>query len=164
MDNVDNSYDDPDGIFYDSDDYDIQFPKLSYNDMQINLRLLCDIKEFEKIIVNDRYMLIDQRFLQGVRRYLSSDSRAKTIGFIEHVINETIDHCKSIINAKEAGSKIDNVEQLFSLQTLLNGTIVGLSRLSVTYGDDKLCRAKIETIQSNIRTFEYLHLKQGITT
>ncbi len=140
--------------------------KMSFDDIQVNLRLLCDIKENEKIMLNNKFMMVDQRMLQSVRRYFTSDSRTKTINFIEYTINEAICFCKQIIYPDEYSDKFnltnDNLEKLMQLQLLLKGTLIGLNRLAITYGNDKLSRAKLETIQANIRTFDELHLKRCI--
>ena len=54
------------------------------------------------------------------------------------------------------------MEKLVGLQTLLNGALTGLGRLATTYNEDKLNRARIETIQGKIRTFCDLDLKKAI--
>ena len=131
---------------------------LSFDDIQINLRLLCDIKENEKLMIDDKYITIDQRILQSIRRQMSADSRTKTLAFIDNIINDTQHFCMKLLHKNHMCQKEDN-EKLTQIQTLLNGSLIGLSRLALTYASDKLSRAKIETIQSNIRTFCDLYLK-----
>jgi len=136
---------------------------LSYDDIRTNLRLLCDIKENEKIMLSDKFMTIDQRYIQSLRRYITADSRTKTIDFIDFVANSAIHFCSTIIgNGDKTEISGDDLDKLLQFQALMNGTLSGLNRLAITYGSDKLSRAKIETIQSNIRTFDELHLKRCI--
>ncbi len=142
------------------------FPKLSYDDVQTNLRLLCDLKENEKLMISydNKYLAIDGRYLQCVRRYFTLDSRERTIKYIEYVIDETKTHCLAIIeNATLKGTNSKEFyECLLHLHTLLNGTLTGLGRLSITYSGDKLSVARLETIQTNIRTFCEYYLKKPL--
>src|SRR5277367_6576173 len=79
-------------------DNDVKYEALSYDDVQTNLRVLADLKEGEKIIIKDsRYIVVDQRIAISARRWLSADSRTKSIGFIEHVISEAKRYCDQIV-------------------------------------------------------------------
>ncbi len=139
------------------------FDNLTYEDIQVNLRLLADLKEAEKLMIDGKYITVDQRYIQTVRRWLTADSRHRSILFIDHVINETKRYCEEIVKLiKEDVHHKENMEKLLGLQSLLNGSQTGLSRLATTYNDDKLNRARIETIQNKIKTFCDLDLKKAI--
>jgi hypothetical protein len=75
---------------------------LSYHDIQINLRLLSDLKEGEKIIIIDnKRMAVDNRYLQSIRRSITMDSRNKTLKFIGDLIKSTRNVCRdSVSNIK----------------------------------------------------------------
>lgn len=140
-----------------------KFDNLTYEDIQVNLRLLSDLKEAEKLMIDGKFITVDQRYLQNVRRWLSCDSRHRSILFIDHVVNETQRYCKDLVNliGKNVHHK-ENMEKLLGLQALLNGSLIGLGRLASTYKDDKLNRARLDTIQDKIKTFCDLDLKKAI--
>ncbi|VBB17845.1 hypothetical protein YASMINEVIRUS_308 [Yasminevirus sp. GU-2018] len=141
-----------------------QFSKLTEADVQINLRLLSDIKEGEKImIVEGRWMKVDQRYVQSVRRWWTEDSRDRTLSFIEHVITSAKEHCNTAVGkVLKNEDKQDNMTKLLTLQSLLNGSLTGLGRMMTTYGEDKHNRATIETYVTMIRTFCDQDLKKAI--
>ena len=145
-------------------DQDTSFKQLSYTDVQINLRLLSDLKEGEKVmIVDQKYMQVDQRYGQSFRRYWTSDSRIKTLSFIGHIINWAKYYCNEAvekINNNE--QKQINMEKLINIQTLLRSALTGLSRISTTYSNDKHNLATIETYKSTIQTFCDHDLKRAI--
>lgn len=162
--------DDP--IEHTSDDKKEENIKLSVQDIQINLRLLGDLKEDEKLMISEnRFLMIDNRALKSIIRWLSEDSRIRTINFIDHLIELTKRYCESVVKLIEDSDQEndhyktqhrENFEELLRFQGLLNSSITGLNRLAITYGNDKLSRAKLETIVAKIRTFCDMDLKKVI--
>jgi hypothetical protein len=143
-----------------------EFTDLSYEEVQINLRLLGDLKEGEKLIIADnKYIQVDRRYIQGFRRYISSDSRGKSLRFINHIMYWAKMYCSDSVDA--INRKIntqDNMASLINIQKLLGGAQTGLGRLLITYGDDKHNKATIETFISTISTFCDQDLKRAITS
>lgn len=141
-----------------------EYIQMTLDEIQINLRVLGDLKENEKLLIADKFLTIDQRYIQTLRRWMTADSRDKSIQFINNIISETQRVCLQIVDCVERHENPkENIEQLLRFQGLLNGALSGLGRLCITYCDDKLSKAKIETIQSNIRTFCDIHLKRTFT-
>lgn len=140
------------------------FKNLTYEQVQINLRFLADLKEGEKVMITDgRFMTVDQRYAQSVRRYLTSDSRTRTLNFISHVITCTKNYCCSAVDSISKNQRRQiNLEKLINIQSLLRNAKTGLGRLSATYSDDKLNLATIETFKSEIETFCDQDLKRAI--
>lgn len=138
---------------------------LSFEDIQVNLRLISDLKEGEKLMIkDDRYIVVDDRYGSALRRYISNDSRVKSLDFISNVINEVQKYCdEALINIKNNNEKQNNLERLINIQSLLESTLNGLSRLTETYSNDKLSRAKIETIKKTINTFRDNDLKKALS-
>lgn len=133
---------------------DDEFTTLSYTDVQINLRLLSDLKEGEKIMVHNNCMQIDQRYVQPIRRFFSSDSRDRTLQFIHHLINSTKKICNDTVD--KVNHNVDkkiNLEKLIRLQSLLKSASIGLGRMILTYKEDKLNLATIETYKASIDDF-----------
>lgn len=145
---------------------DVDFKNLSYEDVQINLRLLSDLKEGEKLMItDDRYMQVDQRYMQGVRRYLTADSRIRSLNFISHVIDWAKKYCTDAVESiKQNIKKQDNLATLINIQKLLGSAQTGLGRLLITYGDDKHNKATIETYIATVNTFCDRDLKKAIDT
>jgi hypothetical protein len=141
-----------------------QFKHLSYIDVQVNLRLIADLKQGEKVmIINKSRMEVDRRYFQQLRRFMSNDSRNTTLEFIDHLINETKKYCDEAVNniKQNINTKI-NMEKLINLQSLLKSSITGLGRILLTYDDDKYNKATIETYSSKIQTICDQDLKEAI--
>ena len=148
-----------------SDDHVVEkFAPLTYMEVQINLRFLGDLKEGEKVMVSDsKFMQVDQRYGQSVRRWWSSDSRVRTLNFIAHLIESAKKYCtEAVEKIKNSDEKQINLEKLINVQKLLGNALTGLGRMVTTYGDDKLNLATIETFKSTITVFCDQDLKRAI--
>jgi hypothetical protein len=141
-----------------------KFAPLTYMEVQINLRFLGDLKEGEKVMVSDsKFMQVDQRYGQSVRRWWSSDSRVRTLNFIAHLIESAKKYCtEAVEKIKNSDEKQINLEKLINVQKLLGNALTGLGRMVTTYGDDKLNLATIETFKSTITVFCDQDLKRAI--
>lgn len=152
----------------DKDEFDnySEFETLSEHDVTVNLKLLGDIKEGEKIRIDDgKFMQIDQRYGQFLRRWWTDDSRKRAIKFVRYVILSAQGHCNiAVSNVNDQKSTKEQKEyylqKLIKFQGDLNCACVGLGRMTITYDDDKQNRAKIETIQREVSTFCNEHLKK----
>jgi hypothetical protein len=143
-----------------------KFSELTYTEVQINLRILGDLKESEKIMITDekKYMQVDKRICQMVRRYWTSDSRKRTLRFIAHVIESAKKYCNDAVEKINKKEQIQtNLQLLINIQQLLGNALTGLGRLATTYGDDKLNLATIETFKSTINVFCDHDLKRAIS-
>lgn len=149
----------------DDDDLKYDFSDLTDNMVRINLRLIGDLTDGEKITItdDDKKMQIEKRIFSSVRRYFSEDSRVKTVHFIRHVIRWTRYYAKNYINNIRKGQKVQYyMEKLTSIHGLLQSSIKGLTRLQVTYADDKHNGATIDQIVSDIRVFCNEQLKSAL--
>lgn len=141
-----------------------KFIDLTYIDIQINLRLLSDVKEGEKLMItNNKYLKVDQRYMQSIRRHITTDSREKTLQFINHLLENTKELCNNIVSKITSGdNKQIHLEQLINIQSLLKSATNGLSRIITTYSNDKHNHATIDTYISSINIFCDQYLKQAI--
>lgn len=142
-----------------------EFQKLDYETIQINLRLLSDIVQDEKLHISSdgKTMVVDNRYAQHLRRYWSGDSRSRTLYFIKHVYAEAERLCNEIVDLVNAGaSPKENTEKLINLYGLIQASTKGLDRLNMTYSDDKLIAAKIATIKKDFETYCDQTLKKTI--
>jgi hypothetical protein len=86
------------------------FVDLDFVDVQINLQFLSVLKENEKIMILDnKHMQVDKR--QSIMRYLYSDSRQKTMRFINHVVECAKKYCKD-----EKDKTFKNTEKLSQIK------------------------------------------------
>jgi hypothetical protein len=123
---------------------DDNFVDLDFVDVQINLKFLSDLKENEKImILENKYMQVDNR--RSIMRYLTSESRHKTLKFINHVVECAKKYCKedkNIISNNKA-----------NIKKLLENSLDGLRNLLTTYKSDKNICSIIKIYETNIDTF-----------
>ena len=124
-------------------DNDDNFTDLEFVDVQINLKFLSDLKENEKImILENKYMQVDNR--RSIMRYLTSESRHKTLKFINHVVECAKKYCKEDKNSNNNKANI---------KKLLENSLDGLRNLLTTYKSDKNICSIIKIYETNIDTF-----------
>jgi hypothetical protein len=149
----------------DDDDDGNDFPPLDYEKIQVNLGLLGDLDQDEKlhISLDGTRMYVDGRFFNTARRWYSGDSRTKTLRFIKHLYCETEKLCESIVDHVKANDyPKENTEKLMNLYGLIQGSSRGLDRLNITYADDKWCLSEIRTIKKGYEAYCDRTLKETI--
>ena len=107
----------------------------------LNLKMISKIKQNDKLIIVNKILHVDNRYLQPVFRWYSADNRYDTIDFITNVINEGIEFSRTLEHP------IFNVDTI--KEELLNATN-GLDNLSATYKLDNLVIAKIDILKEKI--------------
>tara|TARA_B100001057_G_C22705733_1_gene893685 strand:- start:495 stop:962 length:468 start_codon:yes stop_codon:yes gene_type:complete len=110
---------------------------LSIDELVLNLKLISKIKHNDKMIVIDKVIQTDQRLLQPIRRWWTSDTREDTVNYVELIINQTIQYL-NINNDNE------------SILKELPLTIRGLDNLKSTYKADQLFKSKIDILKEKI--------------
>ncbi len=110
---------------------------LTIDELILNLKLISKIKHNDKMIVIDKVIQTDQRLLQPIRRWWTSDTREDTVNYVELIINQTIQY----LNIKN-----DNESILKELPL----TIRGLDNLKSTYKADQLFKSKIDILKEKI--------------
>lgn len=110
---------------------------LTIDELILNLKLISKIKHNDKMIVIDKVIQTDQRLLQPIRRWWTSDTREDTVNYVELIINQTIQYL-NINNDNE------------SILKELPLTIRGLDNLKSTYKADQLFKSKIDILKEKI--------------
>lgn len=124
---------------------------LTIEEVETNLRLLCDIKQYEKLIINGNFLKIDDRYFGSIRRWLSQDNRNELLTFLVNLISEAKRHYNQlIIDIKNGSNPKENYNKLANFFYLIENSRDGLTNIAFTYYDDKLLKAKIETIKREI--------------
>lgn len=107
----------------------------------LNLKMISKIKQNDKLIIVNKILHVDNRYLQPVFRWYSADNRYDTIDFITNVINEGIEFSRTLEHP------IFNVD---TIKEELTNAINGLDKLSATYKLDNLVIAKIDILKEKI--------------
>lgn len=149
----------------DTDGDGYNFKPLNYDDVQINLRLIAKVGIEEKLHVSSdgKHIIVDSRYMQGLMRLFSGDSRKKTLAFIQHVYDETKRLCNEAVDDISTGiEQKETTEKLIAIHTLIGMSEEGLNNLIVTYKDDKQFIATIQTIKDKFKVYCDKTLKSTI--
>tara|TARA_Y100000389_G_scaffold74876_1_gene71480 strand:+ start:1594 stop:2040 length:447 start_codon:yes stop_codon:yes gene_type:complete len=105
-----------------------------------SLKIIGRIKEGQKVCVRDGLIHIEVKssgVVSSLKRWLHGDNRFTTLSYIKNVVNNALDLCK-ICSEQD-------------LKDALRESILGLSSLAVTYGNDAATLATIEVLQERIK-------------
>ena len=117
---------------------------LNIETVVLNLKLISKIKQNEKLIIDNKIIKVDVRFLQNVRRWLTSDGRDESIDYVEFIINETIAYINSLSDDHNlVYSKSKLIEELSNI-------INGLDNLKSTYKIDNIITSRIDILKEKI--------------
>ena len=111
-------------------------------DIILNLKLMSKIKQNDKMIVINKVLNVDYRFLQPFLRWYTCDSRNDTILFITCVVNKALDYMNHDANDPVYGKEIVKRELLAILP--------GLDNLSATYKKDNFMVSKIDLLKDKV--------------
>ena len=117
--------------------------KKKLNLLLVNLKSISRVQPYDKLqIVDNMYIIIDERFLQFIQRWLNGDNRKHVLTFIENLIIQSQDF---ILNDKLV--KDDRMK----LIRILSGFIIGLENLKFTYQDDQITIFILENFIDDIQ-------------
>lgn len=130
--------------------------------IETNLRLLNSVKEYEKLIVEGDYLKIDDRYFASIRRWFCSDDRESIVKFITEIIKGAKSYYFEMIEQiKQGGDVKENYIRLSTFTHLIEGSRDGLGNLILTYSNDKLMKAKIETIKRDVNYIVSQYINTG---
>ena len=117
---------------------------LNIETVVLNLKLISKIKQNEKLIIDNKIIKVDVRFLQNVRRWVTSDGRDESLDYVEFIINETIAYINSLSDDRNlVYSKSKLIEELSNI-------INGLDNLRSTYKIDNIITSRIDILKEKI--------------
>jgi len=112
-------------------------PYLSYEDLLTNLKILCEIKEGQKLVCNGKFLNVDDYiFLQFIARRCRGQNGVKTVEFIEHLVNCAKTQCADLRDKLSETEKYDAKDIQYRLNDLtvaLGNIKDGLENLKSTY-------------------------------
>lgn len=125
------------------------------NQVFINLKIIANIKEYDKLMSYDNQIEIDQAsYTQFIRRWWNGRNRKETVQFLKvfifqetfRIIDETLDN--EIKNKQEQvgffRESNHNILQKFLLE--LKNAISGLQNLKITYSGDVSIKSQLDVI------------------
>lgn len=129
-----------------------EFKDIEYDEVLVNLKLIGQIKEDEKLRIHNNTLDIDTRYGQSFMRWCSSDGRYVTVEFISSLIQSAYRYSSKLLD--EILTETDNRDfnhKLNNLTADLNSCLNGLEKLKITYRNDHVFRSKLEVIIDRIR-------------
>ena len=121
----------------------------------LNMKILAEIREYDKLLANEDCLEIDNRYIQSVRRWATSDSRQSTLVKISDIVDEIFDFIDD--NYSNDKKKTDNkfgedTTHLYQRIYLgLNNSLKGLDNLKLTYKNDIKTISQIDLISEKIK-------------
>ena len=119
-----------------------EFDILNYDDVILNLRILSKIKEKEKLIISNKLLNIDKRYVQGLCRYMTEDTRDDTLKHLNLILLHSF---KILDDTNTDKGKVD------SLTEDLKKAISGLSCLKFTYKEDEVLCSQFDLLIDKIK-------------
>lgn len=127
------------------------------NDVLINLKIIGQIKEFDKIRLEDHIEIDGPGYWRGMSRWWRGETRETTIIFLNNIIcGEAFRFIEEITLSDQNGQQYPNscepnrdLLQKFLLE--LKNVSKGLHNLKVTYVQDISFKSQLEIIIENIQ-------------
>lgn len=125
-----------------------QPPKLTLNEIFINLTLISKIEAGNKLTFNDKFVNIDNSYFSFFYRWMNNVDRNNTIVFLNSILNQAYDYNNQLLS----NLTYENNLLLFRLTTDLKNSINGLNNLKHTYNNDKLILSALDVTMDDIRS------------
>lgn len=127
------------------------------NDVLINLKIIGQVKEFDKIRMEDHVEIDSPGYWRGMSRWWRGETRETTIIFLNNIIcGEAFRFIEEITTSDQNGQQYPNscepnrdLLQKFLLE--LKNVIQGLQNLKVTYVHDIPFKSQLEIVIENIQ-------------
>lgn len=152
----------------DIEDKKVDSKNFTYDEVLVNLKLIGQLKEDEKLRVYNNAIDIDNRYAQSVMRLLYGDSRDVTIDFISGLVSSAKSHSHKLIDqiipSDNSNDGKDIKHKLNNLTSDLTSCLNGLDKLKITYRNDHVFRSKIEVIADRIRVIIENNMNRKVTT
>ena len=129
--------------------------KMDIETIILNMRIISEIKENEKLVANSECLEIDTRYIQSIQRWWYADGRQNALIKISNIVNklfEFIDETYGKNNEINNDNKFkeDKTHLFQRIHIILLNSIKGLNNLKITYKNDIKTITKIELIIEKI--------------
>lgn len=160
--NDNNSYNNNNNTYNNDSKNDNNSSECSLESLLLDLKIISNIKEFDKISIKENIEIDTPHFLQSLTRKINGDSRERTIKYISDVINNIFTILDKLLK-KEMKSELTSSQHYYTkkekynfksetvsiYQTIsqnLAESITGLQNLKITYLNDITTTAKIDML------------------
>lgn len=130
--------------------------ELDSEEILLNLKIIAQIKEFEKLNILNSEISIDQSWIKFLSRSYYGNSRGSTINILETIVNNTLkitdttlNNSKNIIDNNVLIEEPSHLLQRFILQ--MSNAINGLDNLKVTYKNDIQIISKLDLLIEKLK-------------
>ena len=141
-----------------------EFSKEKLENTILNLKMLSEIKENDKLYLDDSLLKLDHPYLlQGLTRWYNNYSRTGTIEYLDILVNNInliYDHITNSNNDSNCNNEYDDILQKLLIE--INGSCKGLTNLKLTYRTDIYIKSKIDIILDKLKTIEH-RINKSIT-
>lgn len=141
--------------------YKDTFPKLTLEEIRINLKLLSRVKENQKLYLRDnKFLDIDTSYMQSVTRSVNnmlyeSHNRLVVLEFLEFLVIGIYEYSDLILTNKYSNSnsvviKEDRTELLRNLYSNVDKGLIGITNFKITYNNDNNIQSRLEELLDNL--------------
>ena len=121
----------------------------------LNMRIISEIKENDKLVANKKCLEIDTRYMQSIQRWWYQDGRQNALIKISKIVNNLFDFIDKTYGVNEKNKRPETFEEdkthLFQrIHIILSNSIKGLENLKITYRNDIKTITKIDLIIEKI--------------
>ena len=119
-------------------------------DAVLNLKMLSQIKPFDKLYMEDNLLKIDTpTIFQGIFRWYKDYSRINTTDDLDIIINNVIDITDNLLGKENVSKEENTLCQQILID--INNALKGLSNLKITYKDDTFISSKLDIIKDKLK-------------
>lgn len=134
------------------------FNKKTCDNILLNLKIISQIKEYEKLNTYNDELSIDQTYFQLFTRKYYNNNRVNSITMIEDIVEETLNITDKTLNIDSNNKSKSNIldeepSQLLHRYVLeMTNAIKGLDNLKKTYKDDVFILSKLDLLIEKLNT------------
>jgi len=121
----------------------------------LNMRIISEIKENDKLVANSNCLEIDTRYIQSIQRWWYEDGRQTALIKITNIVQDLFNFIDKTYGKNEKMKNCEKFEEdkthLFQrIHRILSNSIKGLENLKITYRNDIKTITKIDLIMEKI--------------
>ncbi|CAH6421007.1 Hypothetical protein MVR_LOCUS235 [uncultured virus] len=140
------------------------WPQLTAKNINTTFKVVGDLKEGLKVkVVDDTCLAVDDAYISSFSRYMSGQSKEKTMSFLDHLLSESkriiyallSDIRTSYANSNGNNDEVNNkLSELRNLHRNLNIFLHKFDAMKNVYKSDSVAYATFGNIRNNFYTFE----------
>lgn len=119
-------------------------------DVQTGLRVLSQVRPHQRLVVADGISVDTREWFVGTQRWLEGQSRAKTVTFLEILLDDAYALLKTWMQQLTTKSEVTTVDGIIlrdnakRLHRLMTSSCEGLENLKLTYASDVSITSKLD--------------------